>query len=376
MARIIDVTAHSGIYAARLMVEGGHDVIRMEPPQGDAVRRLGPYFGGTPNLELGAFHLFLNAGKRSLTLNLDTSPGRDIFMALVKTADAVIANVPLPVTLEEMTQINEPLVAVGVEDDAGPELCAYARTGLLAITGHPGKRPVLLGGHIVYAATGLYVAVAMSAALYGRRRTGKGQIVKVSIRQCLESLAEQSMISYAAEGKITQRRGYRGAITAISGAFPCSDGYWMASMPTTPGRWAEFMEWVQDPVLKADASLEDEAERLVKRDFILDRLEAWSRQFPKESIVEEAQRRHIPGTPVAVASDLAKDPQLWARGFFEEKEHSEAGRPILSPRGAIGVLLGTSPGLAPKLGQHNAEILRELGFSEAEHRALVEAGAV
>lgn len=376
MARIIDMTAHSGIYAARLMVEDGHDVIRVEPPQGDAVRRLGPYFGGTPNLELGAFHLFLNAGKRSLTLNLDASPGRDIFMALIKMADAVVANVPLPVTLEEMTQINDALVAVGMEDDAGPELCAYARSGLLAITGHPGKRPVLLGGHIVYAATGLYVAVAMSAALYGRRRTGKGQIVKVSIRQCLESLAEQSMISYAAEGKITQRRGYRGAITAISGAFPCSDGYWMASMPTTPGRWAEFMEWVQDPVLKADASLEDEAERLVKRDFILDRLEAWSRQFPKEHMVEEAQRRHIPGTPVAVASDLARDPQLWARGFFEEKQHSEAGRPILSPRGAIGVILGTSPGPAPKLGQHNSEILRELGFSEAQHRALVEAGAV
>jgi crotonobetainyl-CoA:carnitine CoA-transferase CaiB-like acyl-CoA transferase len=93
-------------------------------------------------------------------------------------------------------------------------------------------------------------------------------------------------------------------------------------------------------------------------------------------MVEEAQRRHIPGTPVAVASDLAKDPQLWARGFFEEKAHSEAGRPILSPRGAIGVILGTSPGLAPKLGQHNSEILRELGFSEAEHRAFVEAGAV
>jgi crotonobetainyl-CoA:carnitine CoA-transferase CaiB-like acyl-CoA transferase len=358
------------------MVEEGHDVIRVEPPEGDAVRRLGPYLGGAPNLELGAFHLFLNAGKRSLTLNLHSSPGRDVFMALVKTADAVIANVPLAVTLEEIAQGNEALVAVGVEDDAGPELCAYARSGLLAITGHPGKRPALLGGHIVYAATGLYVSVAASAALYGRRRTGRGEIVTVSIRRCLESLAEQSMISYAAEGKITQRRGYRGAITAISGAFPTSDGYWMASMPTTPGRWAELMEWVKDPVLKADASLEDEAERLIKRDFILDRLEAWSRQFPKEHMVEEAQRRHIPGTPVAVASDLAKDPQLWARGFFEEKEHSETGRPILSPRGAIGVVRGTSAGPAPRLGQHNAEILRELGFSEAEHRAMVEASAV
>jgi len=376
MARIVDLTAHSGIYASRLMVESGHDVIRVEPPQGDAVRRLGPYLGGTPNLELGAFHLFLNAGKRSLTLNLDASPGRDIFLALVKTADAVVANVPLPLTLEEIAQANEKLAVVGVEDDTGPELCAYARSGLLAITGHPGKRPALLGGHIVYAATGLYVAVAMSAALYGRQRSGHGQIVKVSIRQCLETLAEQSMIAYAAEGKITQRRGYRGAITAVSGAFPTSDGYWMASMPTTPGRWAEFMEWVQDPVLKADKSLEDEAERLVKRDFILDRLEAWSRQFPKEQMVEEAQRRHIPGTPVAVPSDLAQDPQLWARGFFEEKEHEEAGRPVLSPRGAIGVVLGASLRPAPKRGQHNAEILRELGFSEAEHRALVESGAV
>ena len=376
MARIIDVTAHSGVYATRLLVEGGHDVIRIEPPQGDVVRRLGPYLGGTPNLELGAYHLYLNAGKRSLTLNLDASSGRDIFLALVKTADAVVANVPLPVGLEEIAQANEKAVVVGVEDDAGPELCAYAHSGLLAITGHPGKRPVLLGGHIVYAATGLYVAVATAAALYSRHRTGHGQLVKVSVLQCLESLAEQSMITYTAQGKITQRRGFRGAITAVSGAFPCSDGYWMASIPTTPGRWAEFMKWVQDPVLMADESLKDEAERLVKRDFILDRLEAWSRQFPKEQMVEEAQRRHIPGTPVAVALDLAHDPQLWARGYFEEKEHAEAGRPILSPRGAVGLVLGASIGPAPKHGQHNAEILRELGFSAVEHRALVEAGAV
>ena len=213
---------------------------------------------------------------------------------------------------------------------------------------------------MVYAATGLYVAVAAAGALLAQQMSGKGQVVEVPVRQCLESLAEQAMVDYKASGKVANRTGYRGAITAASGAFPCNDGYWMVSVPASPDGWARFVEWVQDPVLSADPSLADEAERFAKKDLVLERIEMWSRGFSKNDIVAEAQKRRVPAAPVSTALDLVDDPQLIARGFLSEREHPLFGR-IPMPRGAIGSLWETDLAPAPTLGQHNVEILAELG---------------
>lgn len=367
MARIIDLTQHSGAYAARLLAETGHDVIRIEPPAGDALRRLGPYLGGKPGMETGAYHQFLNAGKRSLALNLQSPAGRKIFLALVASADGVIANLPLPVDQAELLAARPSLVLVTIEDGE-PELCAVARSGLLAITGHPRERPVLLGGHVVYAAIGLHVAVAAAVALYVLQQTGAGQVVSVSAQQCLQALAEQTMVAYTSTGKVTERRGFRGAITAISGAFPCADGYWMVSVPHSPEGWVKFMDWVKDPVLMADKALLDEAERGAKKDLILDRLEEWSKKFNKAEMVAEAQQRHIPASPVATAFDLAQDPQLIARGFLTEIDHPLFGK-MLFPVGALASVLGRKLAPAPRLGEHSAVILAELGYSAADQRA-------
>jgi CoA:oxalate CoA-transferase len=359
MARILDLTTHSAVYATRLLAEAGHDVIRVEPPDGDALRRLEPYLGNVPDLEHGAYHQFFNAGKRSFALDIGSSAGRQTLLDLSRTADAVVANLPLPVDEAQLLETSPHLVLTTVEDE-DPELCAYARSGLLSITGHPGAEPVLLGGHAVYAATGGYTAVATTAALYAQAISGQGQVVRVSVRQCLESLMEQAMLTYTAHGRGTNRRGLRGAVTAVSGAYRCADGYWMISVPATPDGWTSFVTWIQDPALLADPSLADEAERSAKQGFILDRLESWASELPKDELTVEAQRRHIPASPVASPLDLVRDPQLMARGFLSEVEHPEFGR-LFYPMGAVASVRGTSLSLAPRLGEHNAEILAELG---------------
>ena len=374
MARIIDLAAHPAVYATRLLAESGHDVVRIEPAQGDALRRLGPFLGNEIDLERGAYHQFLNAGKRSLTLNFNSSSGRRVFLELLSRSDALVGSVSLPFEESELLAANRRLVLTQVLDGE-PELCAFARSGLLSITGHPDGRPTLLGGHAIYAAIGLYAAVATSAALFVLAQTGEGQVVSVSTKDCLESLFEQAMVTYTSTGQRTERRGYRGAVTAVSGGFPCSDGYAMFSIPHTPEGWTHFMEWVQDPVLMADSSLVEEAERYEKRDFILDRLETWSQRFPRMDIVAEAQRRHIPASPVSTVLDLVDDPQLLARGFLAEIDHPLFGR-VMFPRGAIANILEKPVHLAPTLGQHNHEILSELGYSEAEQQELLEIGAL
>jgi crotonobetainyl-CoA:carnitine CoA-transferase CaiB-like acyl-CoA transferase len=96
LGRVLDLSRQAGVYATRLLAEQGHDVIRIESPHGDAVRRQGPFLGGAPDLEDGAYHQFFNAGKRSLALDVTTAAGREAFARLARTADTIVASLPLP----------------------------------------------------------------------------------------------------------------------------------------------------------------------------------------------------------------------------------------------------------------------------------------
>lgn len=142
--------------------------------------------------------------------------------------------------------------------DQEPEICAVARSGLMSLTGHPGQAPVILGGHVPSLAVGIYVAVATTAALLTSKKTGKGSIATVSARGALESFVEQAMVEYTFSGTITERKGSKGTITAVSGALPCKDGHWVISQIHRSGRWTKFMDWVQDPELISDPSLAEE----------------------------------------------------------------------------------------------------------------------
>jgi crotonobetainyl-CoA:carnitine CoA-transferase CaiB-like acyl-CoA transferase len=374
MARIVDLTGPATAYCCRLLAEMGHDVIRVESARGDAVRRLGPFLGGKPDLQLGAYHQFLNAGKRSFTPNLETAAGRQLLLELLSTSQAVVGHLPLPVTDEEMLAANDTLVVVRV-DDSLPELCAYARSGLLAATGHPDLPPVLLGGHAAYAYSGVFAALAVMAALLVQQTTGQGQFVGLSVQECLEALGEQGVVAATETGQAFERRGYRGVVTAISGALRCADGYAMLSVAPNEESWARFMQWVQDPVLMADSTLADEAERRAKKDFVIDRLDRWAEGFSKEELVAEAQARHTPAALVTTPLDLAEDPQLIARGFLRAVEHPDLGR-MMFPIGALATLRDFQPSFAPRLGQHTAEILTELGYSRSQQEDLSGRGAI
>jgi crotonobetainyl-CoA:carnitine CoA-transferase CaiB-like acyl-CoA transferase len=375
MARIIESSGLTGAYAARLFAEQGHEVIRVEQSEGDTLRRLPPFLGEEQDLEHGAYHQFLNAGKKSFALNLDSSAGQKIFLELLCQSDALVADASL-LRCEDrfLFDANPNLVFTKIMNDE-TELCAIARSGLMSLTGHPGKAPVMLGGHVPLLAVGIYVAVATASALLVSKKTGRGMVATVSLRESLESFVEQAMIEYSFSGTITERRGSRGSITALSGALPCKNGHWVISQINRPGRWPKFLDWIQDPELVSDPSLEQEDIQHQRRDFILDRLRAWAARYTKTELVEEAQRRHFPASPVSTPLDLVEDPQLIARGFLKEIDHPEFGR-IKFPEGAIASVLGTQLTPAPRLGEHNTEILTQLGYSETDRQSLISAGAV
>lgn len=363
MLRVIDLTTLSGVYAARLFAELGHDVIRVESSSGDEVRRLAPFLKEREDLEHSAFHQFLNAGKKSVALDLESPDGQKHLLDLLTEADILIANSPLPIADSACLATNPKLVLTKIIDDA-PEICAMARSGLMSLTGHPGRPPVTLGGHIPLMAVATYVAVATAAALLARNAAGRGLIATVSVRESLESFVEQAMVEYSFSRTITERRGSKGAITAVSGALPCKDGHWVISQIHRPGRWSKFVEWVQDPELSADPSLAEEENQHKRRDFIMERLDQWARRFTKTELVEQAQRLHFPASPVSTTLDLVDDPQLLARGFLKEMDHAEFGK-INFPQGAIASVWGKQLSPAPKLGEHNGELLKERPISTA-----------
>ena len=374
MARVVDLAGLAGAYATRLFAEQGHEVIRIERPEGDGLRRLPPFLGEKQDLEHGAYHQFLNAGKKSLALNLNSPAGERIFLELLSQSDALVADDSLRLEDRLLFEANPKLVVTKIHDQE-PELCAVARSGLMSLTGQPGQAPAMLGAHVPTLAVGIYVGVATAAALLTCKKTGKGSLAKVSAREALESFVEQAMVEYSFSGTITERRGSKGAITAVSGALPCKDGHWVISQIHRPGRWTKFMDWVQDPELASDPSLAEEENQHKRRDFIMDRLDKWAARFTKTELVEEAQRRHFPASPVSTPLDLVDDPQLIARGFLKEIDHPEFGR-IRFPQGAIATVLGNQLAPAPRLGEHNNEILTQLGYSAEDRHTLISAGAI
>ena len=374
MARVIDLAGLAGAYATRLFAEEGHEVIRIESPGGDGLRRLPPFLGEKQDLEHNAYHQFLNAGKRSLALNLDSPAGQKIFLELLSQSDALVADHALPLEDPFLFEANPQLIVTKIQDQES-ELCAVARSGLMSLTGQPGQAPAILGAHVPSLAVGIYVAVATAAALLTRKRTGKGSIATVSVREALESFVEQAMVEYSFSGTITERRGSKGAITAVSGALPCKNGHWVISQIHRPGRWTKFMDWVQDPELMSDPSLAQEENQHKRRDFIMDRLDTWAKGFTNTELVEEAQRRHFPASPVSTPLDLIDDPQLIARGFLKEIDHPEFGR-IKFPVGAIASVLKTQLPAAPRLGEHNMQILTQLGYTADDRQTLISAGAI
>ena len=266
--------------------------------------------------------------------------------------------------------INPRVVLTMLTGEELPELSAYARAGLLSITGHPDQAPVLIGGHIIYAATGLWVMAATATAMLVQQMSGKGQLVNVNIQQCFETFLDMAVENLTTRGRATERRGHqRGGSTGVR-CFDV-DGFWMLSLSDSLERWRTLVDWMQDPVLADDPALANYDARLAQRDMILDRIGTWAQAFSKLELVGQAQSRHIPAAPVSTSLELANDAQLIDRRFLVEVEHPLHGR-MLFPRGALATLWDRTLALAPRLGAEINAILTDLGYTPAEQALLFE----
>jgi len=363
--RVLDLTDAAAVYATRLLVDLGADVVRISAP------------GRSESPD--AAYRFFNAGKRSARIDLRRDGGLDVLARLCATADAVVEGIE-PVFDEterafaRCRDANPGLTWVATRPfdprvrDGGTsaEIVRYAQSGLMSITGMPGQAPALIGGRLTDAVTATYAALACYLGHRMARTTGSGRLIYVSAHEALSTLMQQGLYEAAFSGRVVKRGGNRHAHIAASGALACRDGYVVISA-NERRMWQSLVETVGDDRLR-DPALNDERVRMQRQAEIFDVLEAWTRRFTKAELSDLAQARGIPVAPVHDVEDLRRDPQLRARGFFERIDGDDVATllvPWKQPRSA-----------APHPGQHTAAVLSEAGFSEQEIARLDAGGIV
>ena len=377
--KVLDLTQYvAGPYATRLMAAQGADVIKVERPgMGDPSRRIGPYPDEVPHREKSALFLYLNTGKKSVTLNLKNEASKPILHHLLEWADVLVENFRPAVTERlglgygSVAAVNPGLVMTSISNfgQTGPyrdygarEINLYAMGGLMYITGDPEREPLHMAARLAQYGAGQNAFAGTMGALLHRDVSGAGQHVDVAISEYLATILENALSQYSYTGSNFRRTGNRGYGRAAWGPYPCRDGY-VGVIAGPDHKWPEMAELMGIAEL-AEERFDDRAGRGENADELDALMLPWLMEHDRHEIFERAQHRGLAFAYVATPEDILGWEHLRERGFFAEVEHQEAGaleHPTLPWRVEGG---DVSLDAAPMLGQHNSDVYcGMLGYS-------------
>ena len=376
-----------GPYATLLMAKAGADVIKIEPPHGEPLRRRAP-----PGKSTTFPIAMLNSNKRAITLNLKHERGRALLFEMATRADVLLENFSpgtmdrLGVGWEELSRVNPRLVyasgsGYGLSgrdrDNLAMDLTIQAVSGLINTPGFEGGPPVKAGPAIVDFISGIHLYAATVTALFEREQTGKGRLVEVAMQEAAYPTLTSQLHAYFDTGKVPPRQGNASHGRVPLSVYPTNDGY-VAMNIAVEAHWHNLLAAMGREELRDDPRFADNAARVAHRDEVDAAVSAWTRTLGKMEIFAIAKERRIPLAPVREVDEVMHDRHMHERGFLAEIEHDEIGHVTVptSPlrfHGADKVPLEPSP----KLGQHNAEIYGGwLGMSEAEIAVLENDGVI
>ena len=419
--RILDLTDRRAAFCGRLLADYGADVVKIEPPAGDDSRRRGPYPGDAPHTERSLDFMFYNTNKRSITLDLDTAPGQDLFRRLAAAADVIIESGGWEsanresggresrsresggrhylrdrgLDFDALRAANPGLVTASVTpfggtgewaDYQGDDLVVMAASGYMQITGEPDAPPVRQGNEHSHYPAAQYAAVGILAALYYRdfggadsggingSGSGVGQHIDVSSQEALITYYTDAhpALLWRKLGQNVTRVGTNSTLVIPLGAYPCKDG-WIAAGVITPREWDALAQWIHevtgnDEVLNEAyrGGNQDRAEHI---DIITALFLEFAENFTVQELFHEGQRRNLVFLPVNDVADLLADPQLAESGFWADIEHNDAAMGTVKyPLGIFHsdeVAPRRQP--APALGADNLAVYQgELGMSADE----------
>jgi crotonobetainyl-CoA:carnitine CoA-transferase CaiB-like acyl-CoA transferase len=366
-------------FAARLLADFGATVIKVEPPQGDVTRRRGPFLHNLPDPGKSGLFLYLNAGKRGVTLDPTDSRDRCALNDLLASADILIHNVA-PAHRADCGLDRAALcaafpslvvTAISAYGGFGPranyhayELNAAHASGMTSLTPRfspfPDLPPLKFGGHQAEIQGGLHAAIATLGAWWHRLETGRGQAIDVSEQECIAAMLSLSFLPY--EGLHVTRLG-GGTNVVPWGVFDCIDGQ-VFIICGDDEQWLRLVELMGDPEWGHDELFKDRESRYQNQDALYALLNEWTKTQRMQELWREAQRRRIPAAPVNTMADVYADEQLKSRNFFVSLPglvcNGAAVRVPGIPMKSTAMVPRLS-NLAPGLGEHHhREILAGL----------------
>jgi len=378
-----------GPYATLLMAKAGANVIKIEPPHGEPLRRR-----ALPGKSATLPFAMLNQNKRAITLNLKHERGRALLFEMAKRADVLLENFS-PGTMDDLGvgwnvlhALNPRLVyATGTgfgisgpdRDNLAMDLTIQAASGIMSVTGAPDGPPMKAGPTLVDFMGGIHLYAAVLTALYERDRSGLGSLAEVAMQETVYSSLAASFEYYHRTGKPPPRTGNRqaGLSTAPYNVYPAADGH-VAIHIVTEGHWKNLIKAMGREALGDDPRFATNADRVAHLDETDAVVGEWTRTLPKMEIFARTKAHRIPCAPVRTAPEIMEDPHMHERGMLERVDHPELGAIVVptTPLRLHGMAkVATRPSATP--GQHNAEIYGGwLGLSAGEIAGLKEAGTI
>lgn len=389
--RVLDIThILAGPHTTRLLTEMGAEVIKIEPPvTGDMTRSL-PYLKNG----VSGYFLFLNSGKKGISLDLKKPEGLAILKELAAVSDVIVQNHKagffdrLGLPYEKLAEINPRLVVCSISGfgDYGPnsemgggDYIVQAMSGAMAITGGPGGGPQLSSVPWTDCATGTTACTAICAALYHRERTGKGQYIDISMQDCVMHWHDFAIEEYVfSEGKVERKHnGPYHPTLAPYGVWECQDGHVLFIVVHDQG-WTQLCEVMGRPELATDPRYDSLPGRVEHREEVTQIVADWVKHFTVEEAKMLLLQAGISCPTILGIGDLVNDPHVRAREMLVEMDHPQAGRHRV-PNSAIKFSLTPArvPGRAPLLGEHNREVLADvLGYDEERIERLTTDGVI
>ena len=338
--------------------------------------------------------LFLrsNTDKRDITMDLSTPRGRDILRLLVEGADILVENfspacsTTSELTWDELHAINPGLIMVRMptfgldgpwRDNVGFAQTMEQVTGMAWVTGYASDQPRIPRGPCDPMA-GMSAAFTMILGLERRDRTGQGSFIEVAMVEGALNAAAEQVIHYTAYGEVLNRDGNRSRDAAPQGLYACrGDDEWLALSITDDAQWFALTEMLGNPSWAADPRLDTLAGRRAEHDVIDQHLGSWAASLDVTETADTLVARGIPAGRLWDARRCADHPQMAARGFFEPLDHPVVGwHSVMRPPFRFASIDRWTRSAGPTLGQHNHEILAELGVDDATIAELTALGVI
>ncbi|HEY5899380.1 MAG TPA: CoA transferase [Burkholderiales bacterium] len=384
--RILDLTrVRAGPTCVKQFADFGADVIKIESPPGvDPNENMGgPRLG--PDMQN------LHRNKRSMTLNLKLPGARAVLERLVKTADVVAENYRpdvkfrLGIDYESLAKINPRIILASISgfgqdgpyrDRPGFDQIAQGMSGIMSVTGAPGEGPMRVGCAVADVGAGLFAALGIMTALLEREHSGRGQWVQSSLLNAGIALLDFQAARYAMKGEVPGQVGNDHPTSMPTSAYRTKDGY-INVAASGDGMWKKVCTAIGNPPLAEDDRFKTSELRAKNRAPLNAEMNKALAARPSADWIDIFNKIGVPCGPIYKMDEVFADPQVKHLGAAGEVDHPKLGRiRILSQAVKLSRTPATLKTATPEIGQHTAEVLAEIGYSEAEVAQLRSQGVV